>query len=234
MRLTVRLATPEEAGFAGLPQINTARSWGSVATGPEHLEALVRQALRRPGTTTRARIAADPRRRVPSARICRPHHGRAGRAATLVGTRLASDPLPSDDRHHLGTGSAGADPLGLKLRLAESQVPPAAAGLGREIGRIACEFDGAIDELRNLAWDPPVDPQRRRCRPGAAHARMPVGGARADRSVVRRTLPTGSTHADPPAFNHHARAPRRDRLATQRRVSATKARTGDSRDPERS
>src|SRR4029079_13506026 len=44
VRLTVRLATAEEACFAGLPQINTAQSWGSVATGPGQLDALIRHA----------------------------------------------------------------------------------------------------------------------------------------------------------------------------------------------
>jgi amidase len=42
IRLTVRLETPEEAGFTGLPQLNGPASWGSVATGPQHLEDLVR------------------------------------------------------------------------------------------------------------------------------------------------------------------------------------------------
>jgi acetamidase/formamidase len=44
VRLTVRLATADEAGFTGLPQINTADSWGSVATGPGQLDDLVRHA----------------------------------------------------------------------------------------------------------------------------------------------------------------------------------------------
>ena len=44
VRLSVQLASVEEAGFAGLPQINTPGSWGSVAAGSESLDALVRWA----------------------------------------------------------------------------------------------------------------------------------------------------------------------------------------------
>jgi acetamidase/formamidase len=44
VRLSVQLASAEEAWFAGLPQINTARSWGSAAAGPEPLDVLVRWA----------------------------------------------------------------------------------------------------------------------------------------------------------------------------------------------
>lgn len=42
VRLSVRVESPEEVGFAGLPQLNGQGSWGSVATGPGHLEELVR------------------------------------------------------------------------------------------------------------------------------------------------------------------------------------------------
>jgi amidase len=44
VRLSVRLATADEASFTGLPQLNTAESWGSIAVGPEHVEVLVRRA----------------------------------------------------------------------------------------------------------------------------------------------------------------------------------------------
>ena len=44
VRLSVHLATAEEAGFTGLPQINTSGSWGSVATGPEPVDLLIREA----------------------------------------------------------------------------------------------------------------------------------------------------------------------------------------------
>jgi amidase len=43
IRLSVRLETPGESGFTGLPQLNGPASWGSVATGPKHLEVLVRE-----------------------------------------------------------------------------------------------------------------------------------------------------------------------------------------------
>ena len=43
IRLSVRIEAPEEVGFTGLPQLNGPASWGSVATGPDHLEVLVGQ-----------------------------------------------------------------------------------------------------------------------------------------------------------------------------------------------
>ena len=43
-RLRVTRSSPEEQGFSGLPQVNTATEWGSVAPGPGHLEDLVRAA----------------------------------------------------------------------------------------------------------------------------------------------------------------------------------------------
>ena len=42
--LRVEVRDAESAGFAGLPQVNTPAEWGSVATGPGHLEDLVRDA----------------------------------------------------------------------------------------------------------------------------------------------------------------------------------------------
>ena len=42
--LNISRSAPEEVGFSGLPQVNTARSWGSVSPGPGHLEDLVRAA----------------------------------------------------------------------------------------------------------------------------------------------------------------------------------------------
>lgn len=44
VRLSVSVLPPDEAGFAGLPQLNRPGSWGSVAAGSEHLEDLVRAA----------------------------------------------------------------------------------------------------------------------------------------------------------------------------------------------
>ncbi len=44
VRLRIDRYPPEEVQFAGLPQVNTARDWGSVAPGPGHLEDLVRAA----------------------------------------------------------------------------------------------------------------------------------------------------------------------------------------------
>ena len=42
--LRVHRRDPLEVGFSGLPQVNTATEWGSVAPGPGHLEDLVRAA----------------------------------------------------------------------------------------------------------------------------------------------------------------------------------------------
>ncbi len=42
--LSLGRSDPAEAGFCGLPQVNTATEWGSVAPGPGHLEDLVRAA----------------------------------------------------------------------------------------------------------------------------------------------------------------------------------------------
>lgn len=44
VRLSVAVASPDEAGFVGLPQLNTEHSWGSIAPGPGQLEDLVRAA----------------------------------------------------------------------------------------------------------------------------------------------------------------------------------------------
>ncbi len=44
VRLNITRSTPEETGYSGLPQVNTAREWGSVAPGPGHLEELVKAA----------------------------------------------------------------------------------------------------------------------------------------------------------------------------------------------
>ncbi len=44
VRLRVLASRPEDVHFAGLPQVNTASEWGSVAPGPGHLEELVRAA----------------------------------------------------------------------------------------------------------------------------------------------------------------------------------------------
>lgn len=42
--LNITRSDPDEAGFCGLPQVNTATEWGSAAPGPGHLEDLVRAA----------------------------------------------------------------------------------------------------------------------------------------------------------------------------------------------
>ncbi len=44
VQLHVDHVQPDDVHYAGLPQINTADSWGSVAPGPGHLEDLVRDA----------------------------------------------------------------------------------------------------------------------------------------------------------------------------------------------
>lgn len=44
VRLSVDVASPEDAGFVELPQINGEHFWGSAAPGPGHLEDLVRAA----------------------------------------------------------------------------------------------------------------------------------------------------------------------------------------------
>ena len=44
VRLSVRSALPEAAGFIELPQLNSDNMWGSIAPGPGHLEDLVRAA----------------------------------------------------------------------------------------------------------------------------------------------------------------------------------------------
>lgn len=44
VRLHITCSSPAEAGFAGLPQVNSTVEWGSVAPGPGHLEDLVRAA----------------------------------------------------------------------------------------------------------------------------------------------------------------------------------------------
>ncbi len=44
VRLSVEVASADEVGFVGLPQLDTDDAWGSVAPGPGHLEELVRTA----------------------------------------------------------------------------------------------------------------------------------------------------------------------------------------------
>lgn len=45
VRFSVTVAAPDDVWYTGLPQLNTADTWGSVAAGPEHLEVLVRRAF---------------------------------------------------------------------------------------------------------------------------------------------------------------------------------------------